>query len=845
MADDNQNQSKDNKLGEQTSQGEVSDARNKPANPEMDAVAANQSEPTADPEVNPEAVVDKAKEDLDATLEKAKEEKAAEDSSDASEEEMHPAAPEEPMPEGEQAPEEAPASEPEEKKEEPSPEASAPSEKPATEEAEKPAEPVPTKAEGIKVEGKKEAKKKEPVAPKKIGKEKGKRKSNAKFLVSMGLGFVFLFIAFIVLMVLVIAGGGEQSGVLTAFGIDAAGIKGFLLVIVNLSFGFLALLFFVLAVIGVFRLLIAKKKDKEAKKKGVKMSILGIVPLVFVMFIWLFLFNFIGGIEIAAERVRAEILVLEPTNLEGLQAPLEVTFSSENVIIALQNQGLTIVGASWDLDGDGLFETEPTEFVLSYLYNRRGNYNVGLSVTVAEEEAPRQFFFPLPIGEALFAANPSTGTAPLEVAFDASDILPVGKKIQSLDWDFDGDGTYELTGEKNIRPRHTFEQIGTFAVHLRIVDENNLVENYYRDIEIVLGDRPLISAFIDATPGLTGVIPLQIRFDGGDSESLKGNIINYEWDFGDGSDIQIGRSVSYVYNDPGIYQVTLTVQDDFGKEATKTAEVEAKTISSEPEARFQTVPAATEGLLTGTLPFVVRFDGSGSVDADDDIVDYEWDFGTGSTSTGQNASHTFEEAGSYTVTLTVRDSQSQESTASLSVTVEEPGVKSVIIADPQEGNVPLTIDFDGSSSSAFKGQIVSYEWDFGDGTPSTITSARISHKYNNVGTFTVKLKVVTNQNELAEGELMVYIREIPLRACFEPSRHSGIAPLAVTFDSKCSTGAVATYSWDFGDGKTADVRKPAHEFIVPGTYNVTLEVADDKNNVNSFSDVIVVEGELQ
>ena len=195
--------------------------------------------------------------------------------------------------------------------------------------------------------------------------------------------------------------------------------------------------------------------------------------------------------------------------------------------------------------------------------------------------------------------------------------------------------------------------------------------------------------------------------------------------------------------------------------------------------------------------------------------------------------------------MVVRDSQKQESSASVTVNVEEPGIRAVINADPEEGTAPLTVDFDGSASSAFTGNIVSYEWDFGDGSPSTITSARISHKYNDVGTYAVRLKVVTNENESAEAEKNIYVREIPLRACFTPSRRSGTAPLAVTFDSKCSTGAVSTYNWDFGDGDTSESRKPAHTFEHPGTYNVTLEVSDDKNNVSSFSDVIVAEGTLE
>ncbi|MCK5602345.1 hypothetical protein KAR91_10760, partial [Candidatus Pacearchaeota archaeon] len=294
--------------------------------------------------------------------------------------------------------------------------------------------------------------------PKKIGKEKPKSKSNAKFLTIMGLSFIGLFIFFIVLMVLVIAGGGESSPVLASFGIDPSGIKSFLLTIVNLSFGLLAFLFFILGIIGVFRLLFAKKGDKEGRGKGMRMSLIGVLPLIFVMFIWLFLYNFISGIDIASERVTAEILILKPEVIENLQAPLEVTFSSENVIKSLQSSGFSVAGVRWDLDGDGSFETEASDFQISYLYNLRGNYNVGLSVTVQDEEAPRQYFYPLMIGEAVFGAKPSTGTAPLEIQFDAENLIPPGAKVQSLDWDFDGDDEYELTGKDNVRPRHTFEQ---------------------------------------------------------------------------------------------------------------------------------------------------------------------------------------------------------------------------------------------------------------------------------------------------------------------------------------------------------------------------------------------------
>ncbi|MBU1018315.1 PKD domain-containing protein [Patescibacteria group bacterium] len=794
MDDDNLKNPSD-MLEESNASEEVS-GESKPVSPEAENVAMNQ------PDYEPD--LEKAKEELNASLAKAKEESAVRPSaatdiagsSGDTEETQHPASPEE------------------------------------------------SKGEKEKF---KESKPDVPVPPKKIGKEGAKRKNNAKFLVIMGLTLASLFVLFVVLMVLVIAGGGAESPVLSSLGIDAAGIKSFLLTIINLSFGFLALVFFVLAVVGVFKLLFAKKDDKEARGRGIRMALVGFLPLAVIMVVWMLLYNFISNIEISAERVKAEIVILEPTELTGLQAPLEVTFSSENVVRALQAGNLQVTGIKWDFDGDGTFETEPKDFEVSYLYSRQGTYNVGLQAIVQGEEEPRIYNYLLSIEEALFGAEPSKGTAPLDVKFDASGLIPKGTKVQSLDWDFDGDGAYELTGKDNLRPEYTFEQIGTYNVHLRMIDQNNLVDNYYRDIEIIPGDRPLLSADIAATPGLSGVIPFQIRFDGSKSESVKGSIVNYEWDFGDGSQTQVGRSVSHIYNEAGTYTVTLKVREDSGKEAETSEEVTVRTVSSVPEARIGTNPSVNaEGIVFDELPFKVAFDASASTDADGDIVEYEWDFGLDTaTQVGQKVEFTYETAGVYTATLVVRDSEGQESSANIKIEVVEPGVRAIITATPEEGTAPLTVDFDGSSSSTFEGKIVSYEWDFGDGSAPTITSARVSHKYNNVGTYPVRLKVTTNQNGTAEITKNIYVREIPLRACFEPSRRNGEAPLPVTFDAKCSTGAVSTFRWDFGDGEESDARKPSHTFENPGNYNVTLEVSDDKNNVSDFSDVIVVEGTLE
>jgi len=67
---------------------------------------------------------------------------------------------------------------------------------------------------------------------------------------------------------------------------------------------------------------------------------------------------------------------------------------------------------------------------------------------------------------------------------------------------------------------------------------------------------------------------------------------------------------------------------------------------------------------------------------------------------------------------------------------------SAILNEPKEGRAPLTVSFDGSQSTSPNGDIVSYEWDFGDGTTSQ--EKETSHTYTSPGEYTVTLTVTDN-----------------------------------------------------------------------------------------------------
>ncbi len=158
----------------------------------------------------------------------------------------------------------------------------------------------------------------------------------------------------------------------------------------------------------------------------------------------------------------------------------------------------------------------------------------------------------------------------------------------------------------------------------------------------------------------SGSAPLAVEFDAAGSEDSDGSISSYEWDFGDNS-TGTGSSVSHTYQTSGVYTAQLTVTDDDGSK--DTASVEITVEPSSPVAAF------TVSEVSGTAPFTVQFDASGSGDADGTISSYSWNFGDGSTGSGTSASHTYSSSGTYTVRLTVTDNDDLTDSESRQITV--------------------------------------------------------------------------------------------------------------------------------------------------------------------------------
>jgi PKD repeat protein len=163
-------------------------------------------------------------------------------------------------------------------------------------------------------------------------------------------------------------------------------------------------------------------------------------------------------------------------------------------------------------------------------------------------------------------------------------------------------------------------------------------------------------------------------------------------------------------------------------------------------------------------------------------------------------------------------------------------------ASPRLGVEPLTVVFSDASNST--DGIVSWLWDFGDGTTSTEQNPEHSYRF---GTYDVSLTVeeadndtdtITEQNYII---VTIYSNLSPVADAAGP--YSGTEGEAISFDgsgSVDSDGTIVSYLWDFGDGETSTDQNPMHVYEQDGTYQVTLTVTDDDSAEDSDTTQAIV-----
>ncbi|HPS22836.1 MAG TPA: PKD domain-containing protein, partial [Methanoregulaceae archaeon] len=285
-----------------------------------------------------------------------------------------------------------------------------------------------------------------------------------------------------------------------------------------------------------------------------------------------------------------------------------------------------------------------------------------------------------------------------------------------------------------------------------------------------------------------------------------------------------------VDNNCGVYIVGLTRSTDFPASVPYPSaflpKEEGGFITALKDGDCCPYPKAGFTFSTNACDFNVTF-----TDTSTDATSWAWQFGDGATSSAQNPDHTYLNAGTYTVNLTVQnvcfDGSPRNSSVSKQVTLNPiPVTVADFNATPTDGEAPLNVTFTDLSLNA-----TSWAWQFGDGTNSTLRNT--SHTYTAPGTYQVNLTVVGPCNNDTESKSVTVWLCPPPVANFTFSTNT--CDLNVTF-TDTSTNNPTSWAWEFGDGTTSAVQSPVHTYSTAGTYAVNLTVAktcDDGSEKNS------------
>jgi PKD repeat protein len=500
------------------------------------------------------------------------------------------------------------------------------------------------------------------------------------------------------------------------------------------------------------------------------------------------------------------------------QAPLLVQFSPAG---SSDPDGF-IESYSWNFGDGSPVSTAPNP---AHTYTTGGTFTATLTVTddggktssaaVAVIVTPPDNLPPV----ANIGASSLAGKVPFSVDFTSTGSTDPDGSIVSYEWNF-GDG--EQSTDPN--PSHTYLVVGDYAVTLKVTDNNGAVNTDSTTVSVVDNLAPTAAA--SATPS-TGKAPLAVSLDGSASTDEDGNVVDWSWDFDDGS-TGTGEVVIHTFTAVGTYDVELTVTDDAGDTDTTTVTVVVNELQA-PVAVANATPDGTKA------PLGVIFSSVGSTDPDGSIIGYLWDFGDGSpTSTSANPSHLYTAAGTFDATLTVTDDDGLTTVATVPVIVGPPNVPPVALgtATPSVGKPPLEVDFSSAASNDPDGSIVSYSWDFGDGV-GTSTDENPSYSYDTIANYSVLLTVTDDDGAINTVAIPVsVVPNTPPTAQPQATPRVGKEPLSVDLSAATSSdsdGEIVSYEWDYTDDGSVDSTdiETSFDYIDPGTYTARLTVTDE------------------
>lgn len=392
-----------------------------------------------------------------------------------------------------------------------------------------------------------------------------------------------------------------------------------------------------------------------------------------------------------------------------------------------------------------------------------------------------------------FTANPRDVCAHVPVNFTD---LSTGT-ISTWQWTFGDGGT-----STSQNPVHVYEDTGYFNVQLII--SNNGCDDTIKFVNYIHINPPIANfanTFSCSNPETQVFTDMSIGAD------------SWSWDFGDGNTSTVPSPV-HTYAGPGVYTVSLLVSNfTTGCTYTKQSTV---TIVNE-KANFN----AVDSVICKNV--AVRFNAIGNIPLN--VVSYNWTFGDGGTGTGSNPSHTYTQAGQFSVRLIITDIIGCSDTLLKTLYIEVDGPTANFTATTPGSCLMSAISFNDMSASDGTHPITTWIWNYGDGIIETLTTPPFQHTYAGPGVYTITLTVVDSKgciDSIVKTNAITISKPV---AAFSSLDTISCPGKNVHF-TDASAGPGLNYTWDFGDGTSSIASNPVHAYAADGVYTVKLVIVD-------------------
>lgn len=396
----------------------------------------------------------------------------------------------------------------------------------------------------------------------------------------------------------------------------------------------------------------------------------------------------------------------------------------------------------WDFDDDGIPDETTTSKEMTHTFLRTGPQRVTVTI-LNSNQTQLQFYRVLNIQNPLpnpfpvsietiptFLESPS----PFQVVFR----LKTDEALQDVKWDFD-DNSPEETGD---RVGHTFRSRKVYQVTAKARNENGEIAKAVKLIKIVeklnIDDLSFDGSHKVVGSSITAEAPVAISL----TPKTITPLIDFWWEApAKASQVtSTDTTLKAIFRDEGVYNLVLLGKDAEGRVMRLPIKLEVK-----PKMQFVTFALKP---AQGIAPLTVQFDASESFIPGERINGFIWTFGLkeGQQTFGDgHASHTFEEPGEYTVSLTVRTESGRSETASKTVVVRAPFLDSCFTKSRSTGiTAPAGIRFFWECSTGSPTNVI---WDFGDGSESesdTKASPQdryADHVFEKPGVYSVQLVI--------------------------------------------------------------------------------------------------------